>query len=300
VVEVVRVAHGDWMFPSQWDHTMGDVVERVDWRPGDGKPAHGGSSMPTGEDSYYMETPEDEIYLEAMSAGWPGGEDSNGVGNYGLRNPVAINDEIRDYYGDGFGNGDGKVPDVELAGLPVAAGITVGLGWLARVGFPKAAQAVRQGTGGVSSGLRHRWEDLPGWLRAVLVAVGVTEGVPVLFDTGEGDFGLVPLPFSGGQDGPEGASDLTEYVARRQVSSWNANGVKFWRLDDGRLAVRNKHGVWKIWRPKKPVMLYSTGAGARDLETLIRADNIINKTGKKMAKMLRRRGFRVARTSKSD
>ena len=71
------------------------------------------------------------------------------------------------------------------------------------------------------------------------------------------------------------------------VGSWTANGVTFYRLADGRLAVQNKRGRWKVWRPKKPIVLYASGA--KDLNTMLRADRALNTQAKKIAAVLNRR-----------
>jgi hypothetical protein len=81
------------------------------------------------------------------------------------------------------------------------------------------------------------------------------------------------------------------------VGSWVANGVTFYRLADGKLAVQNKKGRWKVWRPKKPIVLYADGAS--NLKTMLRADKALNKQAKKIAAMLNRRAPK-RRTSKKD
>ena len=146
-------------------------------------------------------------------------------------------------------------------------------------------------------GLVVRWNQLPAWARLALTAVGVSAGTDILLDTGPGDegwidvpgFDLPLLPAVGGPDDP-----LTESILALTVSTWNANGVTFHRLVDGRLAVRNKHGVWKQWRPKKPIVIMPTGQV--NLIDLVRADNAIQKQSKKLAKMLRGRGYSVSRS----
>jgi hypothetical protein len=170
---------------------------------------------------------------------------------------------------------------------------------------------------GATIGTRVGWSTLPGWARQVLVVLGITEGVPILFDTGEDDTGLVPIPPGfqagpldipvpgflpgGGGNGapgpPTGDDSATKLVRALYVGGWHAGGWPFYRLADGRLAVRNRKGVWKIWRPKKPVVLFATGN--RDMQDIHRADRIIEKETTKMKKTLSNRGF-VTRRRKSD
>lgn len=152
-------------------------------------------------------------------------------------------------------------------------------------------------------GLIIRWASIPTWGQRLLIAAGFTIGADIAFDTGPGDSGFIDLPFplwgglpdipglpigGGGRLGEPGA-----IVEALTVGTWNANGVTFHRLSDGRFAVQNKHGVWKIWRPKKPVVLFTTGNA--DLRDILKADRILQKEAKKIAKLLRNRGFKVAR-----
>jgi hypothetical protein len=153
---------------------------------------------------------------------------------------------------------------------------------------------------------------MPGWVRAVLVVLGVQEGSDVIFDDSEDATHLVPaigpidpakaaritalVPSTAGEVPTIALGEVTrtEYIQRRVVGSWVANGVVFYRLDNGQYAVQNKHGVWKVWRPKKPIVLFATGAD--DLHTLIKADRVIQKQASKLAKTLRNRGYSVKRS----
>jgi len=82
------------------------------------------------------------------------------------------------------------------------------------------------------------------------------------------------------------------------VGSWVANGVTFYRLADGKLAVQNKRGRWKVWKPKKPIVLYADGASS--LKMMLRADRALNKQAKKIAAMLNRRAPRPKSRKKDD
>lgn len=148
----------------------------------------------------------------------------------------------------------------------------------------------------LARGIVVRWNQIPRWAQLALTAIGITAGTDILLDMGPGDEGWIDIPSFdlplfpavGGADDP-----LTESILALTASTWNANGVQFHRLVDGRLAVRNKHGVWKTWRPKKPIVIMPTGQA--DLKDLIRADNAIQKQAGKLAKMLRGRGYQVSR-----
>lgn len=131
---------------------------------------------------------------------------------------------------------------------------------------------------GSASGLTLLWDSLPGPVRALMQLVGFGGAALVIdqvFFGGDGD-GLLPAQFN-----------------TQIVGSWEANGVTFYRLSDGRLAVQNKKGRWKVWRPKKPIVLMPTGAV--DLRTLLRADAVLNKQSKRIAAMLNRRAPRRSR-----
>jgi len=181
--------------------------------------------------------------------------------------------------------GGGTRMEVQLSSLGTAIAVVIAL----------ATQVVR---GPLTRGLILRWQSLPGWARTVLAAAGITAGTDIVFDMGPGDDGWIDVPFIDLPGLPPigaGSGDpVTQMVEAMTVSTWDANGVQFHRLSDGRLAVRNKHGVWKIWRPKKPIVLMPTGAS--DLKDLLRADEIVQKQAEKIKKVLRNRGWKVSRT----
>jgi len=124
------------------------------------------------------------------------------------------------------------------------------------------------------------FETIPDPVRSVLALAGIVGG-SILVDQ---------VFFGNGGTG----SSLPMSVNAQIVGTWVANGVTFYRLSDGRLAVQNKHGRWKVWRPKKPIVLMPTGAV--DLRTLLRADAVLNKQSKRIAAMLNRRAPRRSRS----
>ena len=152
------------------------------------------------------------------------------------------------------------------------------------------------------------WNSLPSIVRTALSQLGIGIGAMVAFD---GDIPFITLPGQGGeidvsQEGVGGAMSRSVDIQIgspsplqqvQVVGSWIANGVTFYRLADGKLAVQNKKGRWKVWRPKKPIVLYSDGAS--NLKTMLRADKALNKQARKIATMLNRRAPRRKTTSKS-
>jgi len=105
-------------------------------------------------------------------------------------------------------------------------------------------------------------------------------------------------------EGMDGHLDIPGvHLGAHVIGSWNTNpanpelGVTFYRLSDGKLAVQSKKGRWKVWRPKKPIVLFADGAG--DLKTMLRADAALNKQAKKIAAFLNRRGKTRTRTPKA-
>jgi len=178
--------------------------------------------------------------------------------------------------------------DFPAGGGQVAAGITA----ISVLG-PRipAVWAILRGTGAsMTLGRIISWSSLGGLIKTALIFLGLTEGFDILVDMdGPGpDTGIIG-GFGGGQGDPIG-----QMVEAMTVSTWDANGVKFHRLSDGRLAVRNKHGVWKIWRPKKPVVIMPTGQNS--MVDILRADRILQNQAKKIQKLLRNRGWKVSRS----
>jgi|TARA_Y100000310_G_scaffold337751_1_gene425652 hypothetical protein len=201
------------------------------------------------------------------------------------------------FYDDGYFagfTGDDDTLVAQTAGgagvALVSAGSLLGTQALA----PYRGRILQLFTGwGLLRGARVAWSRLPGWFQTVLVALGVEQGVDLLIDVDLPSVGDV-FELGGGLD----AGDTVE-IGRNTytvASSWTANSVKFYRFNDGNLGVQNKHGVWKVWRPPKMVSLRTTGTP--ELGDLIKADKIVDKNAKKVARMLRGRGFQVRKTPK--
>jgi len=141
-------------------------------------------------------------------------------------------------------------------------------------------------TSGAIVGGRIGWASLPSWLRSALVLVGIS-GATIVVDT----------MLEGGVDIQIGPPQANPLQSAQVVGSWVANGVRFYRLVDGKIAVQNKKGRWKVWRPKKPIVLYANGAS--NLKTMLRADKALNKQAKQIAAMLNRRAPRTRKTTRN-
>jgi len=185
---------------------------------------------------------------------------------------------------DEFGDFDGGAEgDANPAAALVAASVI-----LPRIA-PPAAFALRGFASqmGLAAGVRVAWSQLPAIVRQALAAIGVT-GAWLIWDVA----GNVPGPDI---FGPRQAVTGAPFPMSEVVGTWNANGVTFYRLMDGKLAVQNKKGRWKVWKPKKPVVLYA--GGAANLKTLLRADKILDKQAKDLRRMLDRRAPRARRSA---
>lgn len=165
---------------------------------------------------------------------------------------------------------------------------------LARLAAPIASRFVTWITGaGYAVGSRIGWSTMPGWIKAALTLVGFG-AVDISIDSlqgigGNGGGGGAIVPFDGGAGG-------IGLPGVGIVGSWVANGVTFYRLSDGRIAVKRKNGTWKVWKPKSPIVIYGDGAG--DLKTFLRADGALNRQAKRLQSALNRRAPKPRRSKK--
>lgn len=176
-----------------------------------------------------------------------------------------------------YGGSSSDLEVLEAGAGTAVVGVVRLAPFLAKMAGP-VAKAILAAVRAVAVNGRAQWSRLPAWVKAALVVVGVDQGVDLLVDEGPGDIGL----FGGGNEiGIPGV---------QVVGTWNANGTKFYRLSDGRIAVQNKRGRWKIWRPKKPIVIFAGGAG--NLRTAVRADKALDKQARSLRKMMDRRAPR--------
>lgn len=156
-----------------------------------------------------------------------------------------------------------------------------------------------------------RWQTLPGPIRGVLTALGVTEGldilvsgvdlpspsdVPELFGSGSDDLEdavIREYAGGGGVDVFNGGGGMVPFGVTI-LHHWTANGVRFVRLSNGMLGAESRRKGWKFWRPKKPIVLFAGGAG--NLRTFLRADRALNNQAKQLQKALNRRAPRRSRS----
>lgn len=154
-------------------------------------------------------------------------------------------------------------------------------------------QALMRSPGAVTAAT---WNLLPLWAKTALIQGGIGIGSVVAFDAlfgGDSDGGAALPAIIPGLTPTMHADVPGVHLGAHVIGSWNTNpsnpalGVTFYRLSNGWLAVQNKKGRWKTWKPKKPVVLYA--GGTKNLKTLLRADAIITKEAKKLQSMLNRR-----------
>jgi len=209
-------------------------------------------------------------------------------------------DDLRDFQAVSLLTGDNPVTDEMGIAAPLAG-----------AGLAVAGRALRLVLGGGGGRLTAAiWNSLPSLVRTALTQVGIGVGALIAFN---GDIPFITLPGQGGDAlpvpfiGPMPPPDIqvgglpSPMVGVQVVGSWNTNpgnpalGVTFYRLSDGKLAVQNKKGRWKVWRPKRPIVLYA--GGASNLKTMLRADKALNKQAKQIASMLNRRAPRKAKAA---
>ena len=209
-----------------------------------------------------------------------------------------------DFYG--FEGGSGVVPPVPFPGSPsmspaVPAVVVTLAALVAKWGsvMGNTIWTFLRGLG-VAMGSRISSVNLPGWVKTALGFLGFKEGMDIVLSVTEGQFpdlipgdGFPSLPGFGGDAPHIEIPGATAHV----VGSWSANGVTFYRLADGRLAVQNKKGRWRVWRPKKPIVIMPTGMA--NLRDLIRADAVVDKQVKALSKMINRRKPKPAPKAKA-
>ena len=197
---------------------------------------------------------------------------------------------------------------LDVGVVPVAGGVIGSTALATRIAVP-LRPAFATWLAGVAGIPKVAFPQLPSWLQRAMGVVGIgaaavvieslTPNIDIPFVPAAGDF-LAPA-FQQGVN--MGRVDIQiggriAYGSHLQhgaevVGSWNTNpkhpedGVTFYRLMDGKLAVQNKKGRWKVWRPKKPIVLFNDGA--KDIKTMVRADKALNKQAKDIAKVLNKR-----------
>lgn len=81
------------------------------------------------------------------------------------------------------------------------------------------------------------------------------------------------------------------FAAGAIAKSWNTGTAQFYMLTDGRICAQRKNGTWKIYRPKKHIVVPSNPR----IGTLIRADKRVDRL---MRGLARRAGIKSRRRSR--
>ena len=148
---------------------------------------------------------------------------------------------------------------LQAAGFPTVSGGTNGFTQVSMNGYPAAAAMIPLGLNGYQTGPTHA-DVVPGRL-------GIVDGISV---SGPG----VPEP-------PRAmvAKQWTTHAYSKTIGTFE---IFFFMLIDGRIMMYNPAVKgWKIWRPKKPIVLYR---GKITLSQAVRAQKMLDRLWKTAAK----------------
>jgi len=79
-----------------------------------------------------------------------------------------------------------------------------------------------------------------------------------------------------------------DMVQAMAVKTWVSNGVRMWRLWDGRGVALRLDGTFSVWRYKKPIVIYR--GGVKDLRTMLEVGSILHRQAKKLKKFIKVHG----------
>lgn len=186
--------------------------------------------------------------------------------------------------GEDFYDENAEGPGGGAGGGLLAVGAGVALSGLLR----PAIATLRALMGRATRITQQHWERLPTWAQQALSVGGIFVGTDLAMDIPgiPGDsmiLGGIEAISGNGHGPPHFAGGVGVSI----IGGWQANGVQFYRLSNGYFAVQNKKGRWKTWKPKKPIVMYSSGAS--NLRTLLRADKAVDNQLKKLKKAINRR-----------
>lgn len=195
-------------------------------------------------------------------------------------------------------------PPRTIAGLPAIPGGGASMGLSALIErLPAVVVDIIRSVGG-------RWTALPGWVRTLLINLGVLEGTNIVIDdltSGGGGDGMPAIP-QGGTMSSTGVQ-LNPFVQMGDGSyynpqhgmvtgAWQANGVPFVKFADGwEAAYAPTKQSWKFFKPKKPIVLYTNGA--KNPETAVRAYKALKKQAKDLRPLVDQFAPRRTRTRKA-
>lgn len=183
----------------------------------------------------------------------------------------------------------GSLGEVNFPAQVALAPIVVGSAALAARLGGSLGQRLLQWLIGTASGARLAWGSLPSWLRSAMALIGLS-GATIAIDTATE--GPIQLPSFGGGGG-QGQIDIRvgrTYDGKIITNTWSANGIQFWATGSGRDLMHHVlklDGSIKSWKPQRPVVLMP--GGAKNIRDLLRADDIVDRQLKKVAKAIRRR-----------
>jgi len=188
---------------------------------------------------------------------------------------------------------------MDVRDVPIMGGSVGAIAPAVGITLAAARVLLRTAMGGARRITAAHWSRLPGWAQSLLAGVGLGIGIDLALDIPGIPGESFLLPGGGGGSGePHFGQHMIEgHIGVSIVGGWVANGVQFYRLSDGKLAVINKKGRWKVWKPKKPIVIMP--GGATNLKTLLRADAVLNRQAKRIATMLNRRAPRSRKAGKS-
>lgn len=138
------------------------------------------------------------------------------------------------------------------------------------------------------------WSSLPPWLQGGLKLAGITEFFDVItpwvdlaspsdivdiFRNGNGQGAVMIEQFQPNARGNLKKTAIppnSAFLDGSMVTAvWFANFILNAKLSDGRMAVRAEDGVWKFWRPRKPIVIFP--GRVPNNTTLLRASKVIRK-----------------------
>jgi len=245
---------------------------------------------------------------------WPRDEPGGGVPDVTLAAWLEVKEAVERGLEGRFSDRDGQMvyitdrgdewvmPMFGVGGMTQAVQRVVGgAGQIMRYG-QQAGRA--SGAGGVASWLRSK----AGWLWRIIgtgwLGTELWENVDTILDVPASYSPLDPAKVpdatwfftEGGMDGDNGGmppalfDKAGVYILKEwQLKSENKDGnvliTRMVRLSDGRHGAQRQDGSWKLWRPKRPIMVYTKGV--LNLHDLERLHDVIVRQAKKLKKVVK-------------
>lgn len=150
----------------------------------------------------------------------------------------------------------------EPVNLPPAGGAFVG------VALEELASRLPSVVIGIIRAVGGRWASMPGWVRTILITLGVTEGTDIIVGNDGGGSNLPALPGGGGGMAPtnpwaSNGEQLIDPMHGLIVNKWQAGVIPMVHFQDGYMAAWSpSKGRWTYWKPRKPIVMYADGASS--------------------------------------